>query len=119
MLAVLTMASAFLLYDADCGVCNSIAALVLALDRGEQLEPVAIASPRGAALLVDLEPERRLESWHLVKPDGSRRDRPRRAACAAIGRAHWARRGARPGDAGKLALRAACGTPLDARPPDF
>jgi predicted DCC family thiol-disulfide oxidoreductase YuxK len=72
MLAVLTMASAFLLYDADCGVCNSIAALVLALDRGEQLEPVAIASPRGAALLVDLEPERRLESWHLVKPDGSR-----------------------------------------------
>jgi predicted DCC family thiol-disulfide oxidoreductase YuxK len=66
------MASSFLLYDGACGICNWIAALVLAADRSRRLEPVAIASHRGAGLLDDLEPERRLDSWHLVKPDGSR-----------------------------------------------
>lgn len=66
------MASSFLLYDAKCGICNWIAARVLAADRRRRLEPVAIVSPKGAALLEDLAPERRLDSWHLVRPDGSR-----------------------------------------------
>ena len=61
-----------LLYDADCGICIWIAALVLRLDRRRRLEPVPIASRRGRALLSGLSRERRLASWHLVRVDGRR-----------------------------------------------
>jgi predicted DCC family thiol-disulfide oxidoreductase YuxK len=62
----------FLLYDDDCGICISIAALVLRLDRRRKLEPVPIASRRGRSLLSGLSAERRLSSWHLVDARGRR-----------------------------------------------
>ena len=62
-----------LLYDRDCGFCRWSTGWALRLDRGRRLEPVAIQDPRGAELLADLGPEERLDSAHLVTPDGRRR----------------------------------------------
>lgn len=59
-----------ILYDRDCGFCRWSLDKVLAWDRRRRLRPVAIQSPEGDEMLSDLEPGRRLESWHLVFPDG-------------------------------------------------
>src|SRR5688572_14622201 len=59
-----------LLYDADCGFCRWCLNKVLAWDRGHRLRPVAIQSEEGQSLLAGVDAERRLESWHLVTPDG-------------------------------------------------
>jgi predicted DCC family thiol-disulfide oxidoreductase YuxK len=61
-----------LLYDADCGVCRRLLAWVLRWDRDGRLEPVALQSREAAALLADLTPEQRLDSWHLISPSGER-----------------------------------------------
>lgn len=62
----MTGTRAALLYDRDCGFCRWSLGLLLAWDRNRALEPVAIQSDRGAALLAGLEPERRLDSLHLL-----------------------------------------------------
>jgi predicted DCC family thiol-disulfide oxidoreductase YuxK len=61
-----------LLYDAECGVCRRLLALLLRWDRDGRLEPVALQSPGAATLLADLTPEQRLDSWHLISPSGER-----------------------------------------------
>jgi predicted DCC family thiol-disulfide oxidoreductase YuxK len=58
------------LYDADCGFCRWSLDKLLAWDRAGRLRPVAIQSDEGARLLEPLTPEARLDSWHLVTPDG-------------------------------------------------
>jgi predicted DCC family thiol-disulfide oxidoreductase YuxK len=64
------MARAVLLYDGGCGFCRWTARQLLALDRHERLRAIAIQSREAVALLGSLAPHRRLESWHLVTPDG-------------------------------------------------
>jgi predicted DCC family thiol-disulfide oxidoreductase YuxK len=61
-----------LLYDADCGVCRRLLALILRWDRDGRLEPVALQSREAATLLGDPTPEQRLDSWHLISPSGER-----------------------------------------------
>jgi predicted DCC family thiol-disulfide oxidoreductase YuxK len=60
------------LYDADCGFCKCMMAVVLACDRRRRVRPVAIQSPFGQQLLHGLPPVQQLASWHLVTPDGER-----------------------------------------------
>jgi len=43
---------------------------LLRWDRRRRLRPVAIQSAKGEGLLAELDRDRRLESWHLVLPDG-------------------------------------------------
>jgi branched-chain amino acid transport system substrate-binding protein len=59
-----------LLYDRDCSFCKWCLGWVLRWDRRGRLRPVAIQSAEGAELLAELDPEARLESWHLVLADG-------------------------------------------------
>jgi predicted DCC family thiol-disulfide oxidoreductase YuxK len=58
------------LYDRDCGFCKWSVDKILALDRSKRLRPVAIQSPEGGRLLASLDPEPRLDSWHLVTAEG-------------------------------------------------
>ena len=60
-----------LLYDGDCGFCKRALRLLLHWDRHGRLRPVAIQSDEGAHLLAVLPEAERLDSWHLVRPDGS------------------------------------------------
>jgi predicted DCC family thiol-disulfide oxidoreductase YuxK len=55
------------LYDRDCGFCRWSLDKILAWDRRRQLTPVAIQSDEGQRLLGPIPPERRLDSWHLVR----------------------------------------------------
>ena len=64
------MASATLLYDADCGFCRWSLAKVLAWDRRQALRPVPIDSAEGNRLLTGMQAEERKASWHLVDPEG-------------------------------------------------
>ena len=59
-----------LLYDADCGLCRWSVAKLLAWDRQKLLRPLPLQDPEADALLADMEPDRRMVSWHLVSPDG-------------------------------------------------
>ena len=59
-----------ILYDADCGFCKWSLNKVLAWDRRGRLRPVAIQSEEGQGLLAPLAAEARLDSWHLVGPEG-------------------------------------------------
>jgi branched-chain amino acid transport system substrate-binding protein len=63
-------ARAPLLYDRDCSFCKWCLKWILRWDRRGRLRPVAIQSAEGEELLADLDPEARLDSWHLVSPDG-------------------------------------------------
>ena len=60
------------LYDSDCGFCKWLLSGFLRWDRERSLQPLALQRPEAARLLADLEPEARMESWHLVAPDGAR-----------------------------------------------
>ncbi|HYG96426.1 MAG TPA: DCC1-like thiol-disulfide oxidoreductase family protein [Solirubrobacterales bacterium] len=60
------------LYDGNCGLCKWLLAGLLRLDRDGRLRPVALQRPEAEALLADLEPAERMESMHLVSPDGTR-----------------------------------------------
>jgi predicted DCC family thiol-disulfide oxidoreductase YuxK len=55
-----------ILYDDDCGFCKVALALILLWDRRRRLRPVPIESDEGDRLLVGMDRERRLASWHLV-----------------------------------------------------
>ena len=61
---------AVILYDADCGFCRWTLGKVLAWDRGGRLRPVALQDGEATELLREVPEERRMESWHLVGPNG-------------------------------------------------
>jgi predicted DCC family thiol-disulfide oxidoreductase YuxK len=61
------------LYDDECGFCKWSLDKILAWDRHRRLRPVAIQSEEGQRLLADVPPGERLDSWHLVLPDGELR----------------------------------------------
>jgi predicted DCC family thiol-disulfide oxidoreductase YuxK len=54
------------LYDQDCGFCKWSIGRILAWDRAKRLRTVPIQSEEGARLLASVDPDRRLDSWHLV-----------------------------------------------------
>ncbi len=60
-----------LLYDADCGVCTWLLALILRWDRGLRLRPVPLQDAEAERLLAGMDQEARMASWHLVAADGS------------------------------------------------
>jgi len=60
-------------YDAECGLCIWLLALLLRWDRREVLQPCPLQGPGAQALLAELTPEQRMASWHLIAPDGTRR----------------------------------------------
>ena len=61
---------ATVLYDRDCGFCRWTLAQILNWDRAKRLRPLAIQSDEGQRLLAQVPTHERLESWHLVTPDG-------------------------------------------------
>jgi predicted DCC family thiol-disulfide oxidoreductase YuxK len=54
------------LYDEDCGFCKWSIGKILAWDRARRLRTLPIQSDEGARLLASVEPDRRLDSWHLI-----------------------------------------------------
>jgi predicted DCC family thiol-disulfide oxidoreductase YuxK len=60
-----------LLYDANCNFCMVIAAAILDWDRDGRFYAAAIQDPEGEALLPGMTPDKRLESFHIVDPDGT------------------------------------------------
>jgi predicted DCC family thiol-disulfide oxidoreductase YuxK len=58
------------LYDSHCGFCAVTLATLLTWDRAKRLDPVGIQSTRGEELLIDVGPQDRLESWHLIDGAG-------------------------------------------------
>jgi predicted DCC family thiol-disulfide oxidoreductase YuxK len=66
------MGSWLVLYDADCGLCKFLLALLLRWDRSLRLRPVALQRARAATLLADLDAAERMDSWHLIAPSGER-----------------------------------------------
>jgi predicted DCC family thiol-disulfide oxidoreductase YuxK len=59
------------LYDSDCGFCKWSLDKLLAWDRRRALRPVPIQSREGESLLAPIPPDKRLDSWHLITPDGA------------------------------------------------
>ena len=62
--------SATLFFDQDCGFCRWSVKKILAWDRRHMLRPVPIQDPEADVLLAHLDTTERMESWHLVTPDG-------------------------------------------------
>ena len=60
-----------ILYDRDCGLCKWSLDKLLMWDRAHRLHPVAIQSDEGERLLAGMSQAQRLDSWHLVRPDGT------------------------------------------------
>lgn len=60
------------LYDADCGFCKWLLAILLRWDRTAHLRPIALQRPEADDLLGELEPAERTASWHLISPTGIR-----------------------------------------------
>ena len=58
------------LYDADCGMCKWLLALLLRWDREARLRPLALQRAEADRLLADLALAERMASWHLVSADG-------------------------------------------------
>jgi len=61
---------ATVLYDEDCAFCKWCVDKILAWDRRGRLRAVAIQSEEGGRLLAGVDPEARLDSWHLARADG-------------------------------------------------
>lgn len=59
-----------LLYDADCGFCRWSVGKILRWDRRGRLRAVPLQSPEAEGMLGGVEPEHRMESWHLLTTDG-------------------------------------------------
>ena len=59
------------LYDAECGFCRLAVRWLLRLDRRRCLRPVAIQGAESQSLLSELPEEERIESAHLLAPDGT------------------------------------------------
>ncbi len=60
------------LYDDDCGFCRWSADKLRRWDRHGRLRFAAIQSATGQRSLSDLAPDERLDSWHVITPDGRR-----------------------------------------------
>ena len=60
------MERAVLIYDAGCGFCRWSVAKILRWDRRGLLRALPFQDPEGDALLGDMDPERKVSSWHLV-----------------------------------------------------
>lgn len=61
-----TTRAATLVFDADCGVCRVVVALVLRLDRERRITPVALQSALGTGITEPVSPELRGMSWHVL-----------------------------------------------------
>jgi predicted DCC family thiol-disulfide oxidoreductase YuxK len=59
------------LYDADCGFCKLAVRWLLRLDRRRCMRATAIQGAEGQRLLSELPEAQRLESAHLLTPDGT------------------------------------------------
>jgi sortase A len=64
------VSEAALLFDSDCGFCRWSVDKILVWDRRRQLRPIPLQSREADALLSTMDPQRKLDSWHLVAPDG-------------------------------------------------
>jgi predicted DCC family thiol-disulfide oxidoreductase YuxK len=64
------MARATVLYDGDCGFCRWSADKLRTWDRHGRLAFATIQGSIGQELLGSLDPDRRLDSWHVVEPNG-------------------------------------------------
>jgi len=62
---------ALVLFDADCGFCRWSAGVIENWDRRGRTRGLTIQSATGQNLLEDLDPEERMDSWHLALPDGN------------------------------------------------
>ena len=60
------------IYDGDCGVCQTLLAPLLRADRHRRLRLLALGTEAADALLADLTPTERDASWHLIDPAGAR-----------------------------------------------
>jgi predicted DCC family thiol-disulfide oxidoreductase YuxK len=54
------------LFDSDCGFCRWSLSKILAWDRAGRLRPVALQSSEADDLLSEIDPQRKMESWHLI-----------------------------------------------------
>jgi len=70
LLYPVSMERAVILFDDDCGFCGWSLSKILTWDRHGHLRPVALQSPEAEDLLMGMDPERKMASWHLVTPDG-------------------------------------------------
>jgi predicted DCC family thiol-disulfide oxidoreductase YuxK len=59
------------LYDGGCGFCKLAVRWLVRLDRRRCLRPVAIQGAEGQGLLSEVPETQRLESAHLLSPDGT------------------------------------------------
>jgi predicted DCC family thiol-disulfide oxidoreductase YuxK len=64
------MRRAVILFDNDCGFCRWSLSKLLAWDRQSRLRPVALQSEQADDLLMGMDRERKMASWHLVAPNG-------------------------------------------------
>jgi len=60
------MESPVILFDSNCGFCRWSLSKILVLDRAGRLRPVALQSSEADDLLSEINPERRMVSWHLI-----------------------------------------------------
>ncbi len=60
-----------LLYDDHCKFCRASAALVQAWDREQRLDFLPLSDPLAASLLAPMAEDERMQSIHVVQPDGS------------------------------------------------
>jgi len=58
---------AYLLYDADCGVCTFAKRLVTAFDRRRRIEAVPLQDPRTNRLLAGMDEDARWATFHVVR----------------------------------------------------
>lgn len=61
------MATAVLLYDADCGFCRWFVSGILTWDRTRRLRAVRLQDPEADDLLPGMSHEQKMASWHLVE----------------------------------------------------
>ena len=64
------MTERVLIYDRDCGLCRTIVACALGLDRRRRLRPLALQSGEAERLLPGMTDEQRMGSFHIVAPGG-------------------------------------------------
>jgi predicted DCC family thiol-disulfide oxidoreductase YuxK len=64
------MRRAVILFDNDCGFCRWSLSKLLAWDRHGRLRPVALQSEEADDLLMGMDRERKMASWHLVARNG-------------------------------------------------
>jgi predicted DCC family thiol-disulfide oxidoreductase YuxK len=60
-----------LLYDAECRLCRFTARCVARLDRRQELALLPLQDAAASTLLAALDEDERLDTWRMVRPDGS------------------------------------------------